>query len=410
MASQQRGSPASAADLLHAHDAGREPERLAIKYAKMRASAFAFLRGTAHLFHRRMTDAGIAPVGPPAWSSGDLHLENYGTYLGDNGLVYFDVNDFDEALLAPAPWDILRLATSLLIAPPTLTLKRADTAALAKQMLEAYRATLLSGKARWVERRIAGGLIGDLMRGLRRRDPVAFLDDRTKLVKGARILKIDGKRALPVTPKEQQELRQWLPAQANGAGETAAFQLIDAARRVAGVASLGTPRYVLLAAGSGAPNGNRLLELKSANPSSTIAFSPCPQPAWSSDAERVAKLQMRCQAVPPGLLRPVMFKRAPFILRELQPSEDRLDLAAAARQLADLGDALETMAALSAWAQLRSSGRQGAAPADDLMALAADKSISARLMTAAKTMEEAVLADWREYCTAYDAGRFKPPA
>ncbi len=85
MASQQRGSPTSAADLIAAHNAGREPERLAMKFAQMRATAFAFLRGTAHLFHRRMTDVGIAPAGPPAWSSGDLHLENYGTYLGDNG-------------------------------------------------------------------------------------------------------------------------------------------------------------------------------------------------------------------------------------------------------------------------------------------------------------------------------------
>lgn len=410
MASQRRQTQTTATDLIIAHNAGREPERLAIKYAKMRASAFAFLRGTAHLFHRRMADAGIAPVGPPAWSSGDLHLENYGTYSGDNGLVYFDVNDFDEALLAPAPWDILRLATSLLIAPPTLTLKRADTAKLAKQMLEAYCETLLTGKARWVERRIAGGLIGELMRGLRRRDPVAFLDDRTKLMKGVRSLKIDGSRALPVTAKELQELRHWLPSQAIGAGETAAFYLIDAARRVAGVASLGTPRYALLIAGAGGPAGNRVLELKSANPSATMAFSPFKQPTWSDDAERVATLQTRCQAIPPGLLRPVRFKGAPFILRELQPSEDRLDLAAALRQVAVFGDALATMAALSAWAQLRSSGRQGAATADDLIAFAADKAVSTRLMVVAKSLEEAVLADWREYSTAYDAGRFNPPA
>lgn len=82
-------------------NAGREPERLAMKYAYMRASPFVFLRGTYHLFYDRLSTAPLAAGAPAAWICGDLHLENFGSYKGDNRLVYFDVNDFDESALAP---------------------------------------------------------------------------------------------------------------------------------------------------------------------------------------------------------------------------------------------------------------------------------------------------------------------
>ena len=97
---------------------------------------------------------------------------------------------------------------------------------------------------------------------------------------------------------------------------------------------------------------------------------------------------------------------APFVMRELQPSEDRLDLSAAAKPAERLANALHTMAELSAWGQLRSAGRQGSAPADDLVALGRDKGLAARLLTTAKQLEELVLADWHDYCASYDAGRF----
>ena len=59
-----------------------------------------FLRGSAHLFHARLK-RGVFKPAPVAWCCGDMHLENFGSYHGDNGLAYFDINDFDEAALAP---------------------------------------------------------------------------------------------------------------------------------------------------------------------------------------------------------------------------------------------------------------------------------------------------------------------
>ena len=395
-----------ASEQILAHNAGREPERLAIKYAAMRGSVFAFLRATPSLFHQRMVANGLAPDGPPAWSSGDLHLENFGTYLGGNGLVYFDINDFDAALLAPAGWDIVRLATSMLVAAPALSLNRAEAAGLARRLLQGYREALSSGKASWVERRTAEGLIGELMRRLKRRDPAKFLDARTKTVKGERSLIIDGKRVLPLAAKERQRLSAWLKSLANSARERDTFALLDAGRRVAGVSSLGTARYTILVEGQGGTDGNLLLELKSAQPSATAPYSPCHQPAWRSEAERIVEVQKRCQAVPPGLWRAVTFDGEPFVLRELQPSQDRLDLAAAVTDLPALGGSLFTMGCLSAWAQLRSSGRQGSATADELIGFAVGTLRVTALLESARAMDAIVRADWQEFCASYDEGRF----
>ena len=96
-------------------NAGRDPERLAMKYRAMRASPFAFLRGTCHLFYDRLPRGGVFKSAPLVWVCGDLHMENFGSYKGDNRLVYFDVNDFDESALAPASWDLVRFLTSVCV-------------------------------------------------------------------------------------------------------------------------------------------------------------------------------------------------------------------------------------------------------------------------------------------------------
>ena len=101
------------AQQLKTFNAGREPQRLQLKYAAMRASPFAFLRGSCHLFYARMARGGVHKGAPVGWLCGDLHLENFGSYQGDNGLVYFDINDFDESALAPLTWDLVRLLASV---------------------------------------------------------------------------------------------------------------------------------------------------------------------------------------------------------------------------------------------------------------------------------------------------------
>jgi uncharacterized protein (DUF2252 family) len=127
-------------------NAGREPERLALKYRAMCASAFSFFRGTAHLFWEDAREQrGSIPDSPHVWACGDLHLENFGSYRGANGLAYFDLNDFDEAALAPATWELARIVTSIYVAAPSLTLDRSAATMLATSFLSSYQAALADG-------------------------------------------------------------------------------------------------------------------------------------------------------------------------------------------------------------------------------------------------------------------------
>src|SRR5260370_7939266 len=122
------------------YNTGREPERLALKYRAMCRSPFVFFRGTAHLFWEDARAAHLSlPDGPPAWACGDLHLENFGSYRGSNRLAYFDLNDFDEAALGPATWELARLVTSLYVAAPSLGLARAHAPQLAPSFLTPYQ-------------------------------------------------------------------------------------------------------------------------------------------------------------------------------------------------------------------------------------------------------------------------------
>ena len=81
----------------------------------MAQNAFAFYRGTCHLFYEDLQSDHTLPASPLTWICGDLHLENFGSYRGQNKMVYFDLNDFDEALLAPACFELVRMVTSIFI-------------------------------------------------------------------------------------------------------------------------------------------------------------------------------------------------------------------------------------------------------------------------------------------------------
>ncbi len=85
-----------------AFNRGRNPELLALKYRKMAATPFGYFRGTNPLFHADWPGAAWLERMPAVWLNGDLHIENFGTYRGDNRLVYFDIGDFDDGALGPA--------------------------------------------------------------------------------------------------------------------------------------------------------------------------------------------------------------------------------------------------------------------------------------------------------------------
>ena len=165
-----------------AFNSGRDPERLAMKYLNLRANPFVFLRGTCHLFYARLPDASIFQSAPPTWNCGDLHLENFGSYKGDNRLTYFDMNDFDEAALAPLSWELVRLVTSVQVGAATLSIRPDEAEALCITLIEAYAHALACGKATWVERETSHGIIHQLLNDLRERQRALHLDKRTCLL------------------------------------------------------------------------------------------------------------------------------------------------------------------------------------------------------------------------------------
>ncbi|BCJ71250.1 hypothetical protein CS0771_07940 [Catellatospora sp. IY07-71] len=95
-----------------------EPAAFRRKFRKMASSAFAFYRGSAALFYADMTGqyadgAFLTEATSRVWIHGDLHAENFGTYMNADGVLVFNVNDFDEAYVGPFLWDLRRLCASI---------------------------------------------------------------------------------------------------------------------------------------------------------------------------------------------------------------------------------------------------------------------------------------------------------
>ncbi|MGY1601038.1 DUF2252 domain-containing protein [Geodermatophilus sp. SYSU D00815] len=98
------------ADLMRA-----DADAFRTKFRKMAADPFAFYRGSACLFYADMAtleDRWCDERTARVWIQGDLHAENFGTYMDGSGRIVFDVNDFDEAYLGHVSWDLRRFAAS----------------------------------------------------------------------------------------------------------------------------------------------------------------------------------------------------------------------------------------------------------------------------------------------------------
>ena len=388
-------------DSILKYNANREAERLAMKYRAMREDPFAFMRGTCHLYYSDWPVHDEQLNGAPlAWLCGDLHLENFGCYKGDNRLVYFDLNDFDEAMLAPATWELGRWLASILVAADALKLPETD--ALCQIGLDSYAAALLTGKGRWLERDTAKGMIRNLLNPLRLRSRKAFLNSRTHVRKGMRRITTDGKHALALLPEEKAQVMAFVEDYAHGQPKPKFFHPLDAARRIAGTGSLGIARYVILIEGRGGPDENFLLDLKQAMPSALSPYVMHTQPEWESEAHRVASIQRWAQAISPAFLSAVTFGGKSFLFKGLQPTQDRLVLEGWNGKLKRLEQVIRSMGEIVAWSHLRSGGRCGSAITDEWIAFGDRRDWQAPLIKLARRQAEKIASDWEKYSKAYD--------
>jgi len=389
---------------IQAFNRGRDAQLLRMKYKKMRKDAFAFFRGTCHLFYEDWPSPSSMNEAPTVWACGDMHLQNFGAYKGDNRLVYFDINDFDESVLAPCTWDLARFLTSLFVSASTLRIEEREAKTLCQEFLRSYTASLAEGRVHILDIDTTTGVVKDLLTQLKERKRKDFLRDKTRtLSDGERKLglhdeQIDmergaAKRAEIVGLVEKWALQQPTPQ---------FFTILDIAYHIVGIGSLGVEHYVLLVEGKGSPDQNYLLDVKEACHSSLGPYLKLPQPVWKSEAERIIAVQSWFQEASPALLAAIHSCEKSYVVRELQPKEDKVKLETVEGKMHLLEDLVRTMGVALASGHLHSGGQKGAASADDLIAFAQAPHWQSALLEYTQAYAVRVHADYQSFCAWYD--------
>ena len=123
----------------------RLPDLLPMRYSRMKASPFAFLRGAAAVMASDLANTEVS--GLKVQAAGDCHCLNFGGFATPERRLAFDINDFDETAVAPFEWDLKRLATSVVVA--TLDqFSASDRTRLAEAVTRSYRETMARVAAR----------------------------------------------------------------------------------------------------------------------------------------------------------------------------------------------------------------------------------------------------------------------
>jgi uncharacterized protein (DUF2252 family) len=384
----------------------RDPDLLKAKYQYMREekeNPFIFFRSTCHLFYEDLPIKSWFKKAPLVWICGDLHVENFGNYKADNRHVYFDINDFDEAVLAPCTWEIVRLLTSIFVSTETYSVGLQVTEKLCQKFLNSYIKTISEGKAYWMGEDMAPPVIEDLLSHKNQVKRKELLEERTVLdqEKQQRSLKIDFKKSKPISDQQRQKVKTWIEVFAAQQPNPKFFKLLDVAQRIAGKGSLGIERYVLLVEGKGSPDGNYLLDLKRALPPSLPVHNVWAQPKWESESDRIVSIQKRLQAIPIAFLHSVIIDKDSFVLRELQSTQsptDHLKIEKWDDKLPHSEALMQSLGQVVAWSHLRSSGIQGSAIVDQLIDFADKSKWKTEVMEYAKAYSRRVIQDWEEFC------------
>ncbi len=373
----------------------------------MLENAFRFYRGTCHLFYERIAALKTMPKSPVGWISGDLHLENFGSYKGNNNLVYFDLNDFDEAIKAPVLWEVVRLVTSIFIAFQSLEIDGEQAMNMAALFLKSYGTTLTGGKAMDLDPRTSRGIVGDFLKRAERGSADELIHKRT-LRKGRKLqLDTSNERHFKLDKKLKSDLinhmAEWL-SQNNDSPYN--YRVKDVVYRLAGTGSLGQKRYLFLLKSIQKKDRYLLIDMKQAYPSSLSPFLKNPQPDWENEAERIVTVQKRMQHVSASLLSISTFNREDYVIQELQPVKDTLKFKLIREEYRKLYQVIDNMGMLTASSQLRSSGMDGTATKDELKAFALKKDWQQQILDVAIEQAALVCADFGAFQQDYRNGAY----
>ena len=310
--------------LLQSQAASRVPELVPIRYGRMLVSPFSFYRGAALVM---AADLARTPMsGLRVQLCGDAHMSNFGIYASPERRLVFDVNDFDETFPGPFEWDVKRLAGSLAVAGRDNGFSRKQRRTINLAAGAGYREAMRefadqSNLAVWYShlamedvmkqigkqldaRRVA--LTQAMVDKARTRDSVQALGKLTKLVDGKPQIISQPPLIVPIEElfpeRTVEDINARLRALIRSYRATLQwdrrhlleqFELIQIARKVVGVGSVGTRAWILLF--QGVDSGDPLfLQAKEAQASVLSGFVKARE--FKNQGERVVTGQQLMQA------------------------------------------------------------------------------------------------------------------
>ena len=290
-------SARTATEILVAQNAGRLSELVPLRFARMLTDPFAFYRGSAAVM---AADLAASPSsGIEILCCGDAHVSNFGLYAAPDRSIVFDLNDFDEAAVAPAEWDVKRLVTSAIIGGRHAGYPSKAIRPYVEQALVGYQTSLeamleeMDVLDRYYLRVEPEHYTGKVSKGLQAVIQKTISRARTRT--SARVFKqimeigADGtmrlREAPPVLQHVDEEveapllesIKEYLAAvRPDVALLLSHFRVTDIALRVVGVGSVGTRCYLVILVG---PNDTPLiLQIKEATRSVLEEYGGWPQP------------------------------------------------------------------------------------------------------------------------------------
>ncbi len=376
--------------LLRQQDEGRLQHLLPIKYGRMMASPFAFLRGSAVVMAADLEKTAVSNFN--VMLCGDAHLSNFGLFASPERHLVFDVNDFDECYPGPWEWDLKRFAASIIVAGRGNGYDDETNRTIAEKAVKKYRKAMRElSEARtldvWYfhvdEEKLQYLYDGSSSKKVRRmtekiikkaktRTQERTIEKLTVVENGRRYIKSDPPLLVPFRAESVEELMGDGALTKTAVSDAwndylqslkieqqfllSRYRIIDAALRVGGVGSVGTRSIIVLLQG-GAHDDTLILQLKEANSSSLAAYLPPRE--YEQNAQRVVTGQRLIQATPDIFLGWHRSEESgnDYYWRQLKDMKGSLDVEA-------MGDgAFETYTSICAISLARAHARTGDASA-----------------------------------------------
>jgi uncharacterized protein (DUF2252 family) len=297
----------------------RLPSLVPIRYARMLASPFAFLRGSAAVM---AADLAPTPVtGLTVQACGDMHVANFGWFASAERNLVFAINDFDETLPGPWEWDLKRLAASAVVAARFLGADRTLCEDAARAAVRSYRKRMreyaeMRNLDLWYSNIDERSLLATLsveareravqiMAKARQRGHLQVLEKMAELVDDRQRIVEDKPLIIRETRSAGGEsiaavLARTLDIYFNSLSDDrkplfARYRVVDIARKVVGVGSVGTRCWVILMSGNGSDDP-LFLQYKEAQASVLAPYSKTPR--WECEGRRVVVGQRLIQGAP----------------------------------------------------------------------------------------------------------------